>query len=84
MGLALLHGEVLPGAHFTPNFLKLLLGQPAKLDDLRGNPPLLTFLKQLAAGQFKYAISLLIEYCQSDIKTPVLVRLRGGGQCGFV
>ncbi|DBB02561.1 TPA: E3 ubiquitin-protein ligase smurf2 [Trebouxia sp. C0006] len=53
MGMALLHGEVLPGAHFTPNFLKLLLGQPAKLDDLRGNPPLLTFLKQLAAGQFK-------------------------------
>lgn len=60
MGLALLHGEVLPGAHFTPNFLKLLLGQPAKLDDLRGNPPLLTFLKQLAAGQFKYAIPILI------------------------
>ncbi len=59
MGLALLHGEVLPGAHFTPNILKLLLGQPAKLDDLRGNPPLLTFLKQLAAGQFKYAILLL-------------------------
>lgn len=53
MGLALLHGEVLPGAHFTPNFLKGLLGQPAQLDDLRGNPPVHKFLKQLLAGQFR-------------------------------
>ena len=53
MGLALLHGEVLPGAHFTPNFLKGLLGQPGQLDDLKGNPPIHSFLKQLLAGQFK-------------------------------
>ena len=53
MGLALLHGEVLPGAHFTPNFLKGLLGQPVHLDDLRRNPPVHTFLKQLLAGQFR-------------------------------
>lgn len=53
MGLALLHGEVLPGAHFTPNFLKGLLGQPGHLDDLRGNPPVHDFLKQLLAGQFR-------------------------------
>ena len=53
MGLALLHGEVLPGAHFTPNFLKGLLGQPGHLDDLRGNPPVKKFLEQLQAGQFR-------------------------------
>ena len=53
MGLALLHGEVLPGGHFTPNFLKGLLGQTANLEDLRGNPPVHSFLKQLAAGHFK-------------------------------
>ncbi|KAK9814087.1 hypothetical protein WJX72_000455 [[Myrmecia] bisecta] len=34
VGLALLHGETLPGAHFTHNFRKALLGQPLVLEDL--------------------------------------------------
>lgn len=59
MGLALLHGEVLPGAHFTPNFLRSLLGQPGQLDDLRGNPPVHKFLEQLAAEQFRSGHNLL-------------------------
>lgn len=53
MGLAMLHGEVMPGAHFTPNFLKCLLGQPCKLDDLSGNPAVHTFLKDFLAGLYK-------------------------------
>ena len=36
IGLALLHGETLPGAHFTPTFLKALLGLPSTLGDLAG------------------------------------------------
>lgn len=53
MGLAILHGEVMPGAHFTPNFLKALLGQPCKLEDLTGNRAVHNFLRDLLAGLHK-------------------------------
>lgn len=62
MGLALLHGEVLPGAHFTPNFLKGLLGQPSQLGDLRGNPPVQKFLKQLQAGDFRCGVISVVSH----------------------
>ena len=71
MGLALLHGEVLPGAHFTPNFLKALLGQPGELDDLKGNPPVHTFLKQLLAGQLRWTTPPSASVCMSH--SPVVI-----------
>ena len=36
IGLALRHGETLPGAHFAPTFLKALLGLPCTFEDLAG------------------------------------------------
>lgn len=80
MGLALLHGEVLPGAHFTPNFLKGLLGQPTKLEDLQGNPPVHNFLKQLAAGQYKYAVSSSFEEKFCAVGLPAITTMTDASQ----